>query len=800
MRSSFLLRAAVGAAVLLASPFAAAQPYVGMGPVLPSVPVPGFQGGVPSAIAYGAGVYMAVAPGVVRAFDASGSPLAPTPTFIDDTSAPGSPRIAFDGTNFRTFSAEGAGNAFGVRSAIVSPSGTLLRSTGLVPGATIYAADATCGASGECAVAWRVSGGPDAPYAGVEALRIDANGDPIDATPIVVVPGMDSGTAEWGCFSMTAIASGYLLGSGIGPTTCVVQAFDSSFKPLAAGITLSTTSVILAGSSAGALALTDNGAIRFDGTGKRLDTKPIHVVGATATATSSGYAVDVGGSPPAVTEIAFDGTVGPSVPLLSKGTAPALSLPAMASDGTHVFFLSSGNSSGTGQLYDALLGSDGSLVLPLTAVSGGYASETHTDIAWDGESFLAGWLRQSVVGLSTVSPAGQTASLPTYPHGAADLAIGSNGSGYALWLDDSYQAELDLATSLSATPATVANAPQYGLYEGLVSIASDGSHYLGVYSYPGGSGAPGGADVSGTLVDADGGSSSTSTIAIVSTTDDPDYPIRSNGVAWSGSSYAVVWVNPLLGDTKGAFCDASGKVIAGPMNVDDGTGGSVEASVACGAGSCVYAWTDAAGGISTRAFSASGTPSAPPKSIAGTSGLRAPRLAWDGKEYVLVAAQTQVGPADLVGTWLDASGAPLESGLATLASGVVATASGLRLAPDGAGNTAVAFTRFADQRAVVYVLTSTPPVLDAGTEGGSGEAGAPEGGTPDSGPVDAGSNASDAGGGPSDAGDAGGTKGGAGEASGCGCSEAGAAAPGLPAVGLLGLMLFALGRRRRATL
>jgi hypothetical protein len=200
----------------------------------------------------------------------------------------------------------------------------------------------------------------------------------------------------------------------------------------------------------------------------------------------------------------------------------------------------------------------------------------------------------------------------------------------------------------------------------------------------------------------------------------------------------------------------------------------------------------------TRRFDAAGTPSGPSTPLAGTSGLRAPRLVWDGQEYVLAAAAAKVvGPADLVACWLDANGAARGGGFTTVAPLALGSGVPLRAASDGAGNTLVSFMRFQDQRAVAYVLSSAPATLpeagapDAGTpdDGGPSEAGLTDAGTSDATAPDAGPRGVDAG--PYGSTDPG-------SDSGCGCSAAGARSPLLPAGTFAMLVLLSLCRLRRA--
>jgi MYXO-CTERM domain-containing protein len=448
-----------------------------------------------------------------------------------------------------------------------------------------------------------------------------------------------------------------------------------------------------------------------------------------------------------------------------------------------------------------------------------YEAELRPDVAWDGTSFLDAWIgavdNLGAIGIGAIPLTGQASRLPTYHQPNAEaygLAIGSNTTGYALWLDDWHVAELDLATSLAAGPLRVASSPEEQDSHGEVSIASDGSHYFGVYSYwDAGSG-----HVAGTLVDGSGGASTTIPIA---TTQTPDGSPASNSVAWNGSTYAVSWVAycgttdggfSSLFDANAAFFDATGKLVAGPLSVTGGCGGVAEATVACGAGSCVYAWTTPDGAIVTRAFSASGAPSGPPTSLAGPSAFGAFRLAWDGGEYVLAAASTQVGPDDLVATWLDASGAQTGGGFTTVASGALANGVGLRIASDRAGTAAVTYMRFQDRRATTYLLTAPPSPPDAGPDAGpeagppdGSDAGPPGGGPSDAGPFDAGppdATLPDAGAQPvgldasADAASTG--AGDSGATSGCACTAAGGPPLQSSAAGLFAVALLAFALRR----
>jgi len=200
--------------------------------------------------------------------------------------------------------------------------------------------------------------------------------------------------------------------------------------------------------------------------------------------------------------------------------------------------------------------------------------------------------------------------------------------------------------------------------------------------------------------------------------------------------------------------------------------------------SCVFAWSTT-DGISTRRFDARGEPGADAAAVSATTGFRAPRIAWDGQEYVLAAAVTHVGPDDLVATWLDANGAVTGGGFITVASGALGSAIPLRIAADQSRHAVVSYMRFQDRLAVGYQIA--PPPVEAPDAGDAGPEPSPEAGPP----PDAGNGAADASGPTNQESPEG--------ESGCGCSvPTTGGGPGMSLGGVGLLAILTMWRRRRA--
>ena len=385
----------------------------------------------------------------------------------------------------------------------------------------------------------------------------------------------------------------------------------------------------------------------------------------------------------------------------------------------------------------------------------------------------------------TALPEGNTidALSPGYG-GERGPGIASNGTGYAVVYpsepDGNKEAVVDVGPSIASAPTA---SPAFGAGGWIatdVAIATDGAHYFAVYDQPNSDGTD---HVAGMLVDSAGNVMATPTIA---ETGIPTYATTVTSIAWNGTTYAVSWLqagpDSASSDQFAALYDASGNVVWGPASVTGGATAVTEQHVACGAGACVFVWN--AGGLSTRAFDAQGNALGAAVPIAGTSGFHAPRLAWDGTEYVLVAEVTEVGPHDVVAQWLDPKGTPLGTGFTTVAAADVSSIAPLGIAADGARHAFVTFTEFSTQGAVSFTIAPTPPPdPDAGPDAGTdaGDAGA------DSGPDAA----------RSDGGDAGSST--AHEGGGCGCSMPGESSPApLPIAGLALVVPLCLRRRRAA--
>jgi hypothetical protein len=787
------------------------------------------------ATAFGGGEYVALwsvntdAAIALRRYDVSGAPKDDAPTFVAET---GAPSLAFDGTNFRVFWTQGnygGSSASGIFGAVVSPAGAVLRTTQAVATTQATFGASSCDGTGQClSTSWGT--------AGVFGVRFDAQGDPVDAAPVTLVPAGDSGSSWGNVLQVAHVSSGWVLLWQSGPGPCQLQVFDASLAPTGNPVAIgdaSAQSCVLGGQDDRFLVAWSEqqtlvsavSAMRFDGTGAPIDAAPLSLGTSapptTVAATSDGYAIALDGPPvqpgtdASVLRLDGTGKLVATTSLPVPGDLPGeLSRPCLASDGTSVFVAgttggrASGSSNGdpTATPRRFLVGATGALSLPATPLGNVYQREGDPSAAWTGAGFLAAWLRGNVDDAAFVVPraevplsgATQGLSPVTTPGlstaGLQRVAVASNGSGYGLLAggqDGTYAA---IAPDPSSLPAT-ATAAGPGGSSGDLDIASDGHGYLVVYG-----GAPGPSPllpwgVAATWFDGAGHANTPVTVG------GSDAYRASSGVAFGGSTYAVVSVFPtFLGpngdfflDAEASFLDAQGNIGAGFVEIaglgpTSATSESVnEVAVGCATDACVFAWSSA-GGIRTRRFDDHGVPAAGPTLLAGTAGWRAPSLAWDGTEYVLAAAVPQLGAQDVAAAWLDANGHPTSAGFTTVAPAALGSTVPLRLASDGARHTLLTYSRFSDQVAVGVELSPPPVVpMDGGAEAGpTSNEPSPEAGPP--------ADASDAGPDAPSAGDADPPAAGSG---GCGCAvpASGAAAAPTGALGLLGLLAA---RRRRA--
>ncbi|MHB8874871.1 MAG: hypothetical protein ACYC8T_14375, partial [Myxococcaceae bacterium] len=355
------------------------------------------------------------------------------------------------------------------------------------------------------------------------------------------------------------------------------------------------------------------------------------------------------------------------------------SSPAVAWGGTNYLVAWQDNRSGTNlDLYGARVSVAGAVQdLSGIAISTAGNEQSAAAVTWDGTNYLVAW-QDTRNGLGKYDIYGARVTSAGAVQDASGIAISTatddqrapalawNGTHYfVVWQDirsgtgiDVYGARVSAAGAVQNTSGIVISTEANQQFS--PDVAWDGTNYLVVWrDYRSGIG----PDIYGARVNASGAVQDASGIAISTAANDQLNP----AVAWNGANYLVVWDDYRSGtnfdiygtrvSAAGAVQDPSGIAISTAAN------GQNNPAVAWGGTSYFVAWQDLRGAsldiYGTRVSAAGAVQDASGIATSTAAGQqRAPAVAWDGTNYLIVWDDTRGGVStDIYGARVSAAGA-----------------------------------------------------------------------------------------------------------------------------------------------
>ncbi|MBK7862705.1 MAG: tandem-95 repeat protein [Archangiaceae bacterium] len=273
-------------------------------------------------------------------------------------------------------------------------------------------------------------------------------------------------------------------------------------------------------------------------------------------------------------------------------------------------------------------------------------------IAWNGSQYLAVW----------VDGRG--------PGGAARDIYGTrlNAAGAPL---DPYGILIAISTASAAAPA----------------VASNGTDFMVVFTQDNGQN----ARVNAARVTAAG--VALDTVGATIADPGPDTSAELPAIAWSGTSYLVVWGQYDVASTtattvEGVRIDQNHTPLGAPFNIGLAGGGVAQTPDVDWDGSnylVVWRQTGTLAGLYARRVSAAGVPAASSFAVSSTGNPLVPSVAWNGATHLVVWQNGATGTGDIYGARVPATGSTV-----TDPSGfVISNATGAQDAPDvtAAGST-----------------------------------------------------------------------------------------------------------------
>ena len=677
------------------------------------------QGFAAPDVAYGGGVYLVVwsggspsttAPLSAAWVGADGRLIDPQPT-VTVRNADNGAHVAFDGTNFHLLWRDGA-------MIVVSPSGQVVVAPKTLQFSGLnffgFAQDLGCSASNCAAILYNYDESGTT-YV-VSIARLSLTGDPLDSLPIEVA---NSGNpAQW-MSRVVATPTGYFAAWTDENWAVRGVALDATGTPVGSAAVVSmppTTTdrfVDSIASNGSELLLVREQDVtlsspsltpqcygqRLGFDGSALDTMlNSYTTGAPCAVVASDgdtfLVTDRTASDVLAAEIATTGAVGNVVTTGGpSGLNASVQFPAMASDGQH--YLQAWTP--TLGVQTTLLDTHGTVVVPPTDVAFDPLTFTPPAAASNGGAFLAVWSDDRASGTDGVygtrvglDGTVLARALPLAPNANVDAssnpahgspAVASNGSGYLVaWPVAAHGIDATLvAGDGSASPSFHVSGTSVALAP---AVASNGSAYLVSWIDPRNLVSDvfvARVDAMGTVVDSSGVRVATASSALGDTV----FP----RVASTGNGYALAWRHRLAtststqdqDDVQLAVLSDSATTVTAPAAVSVGQTDVDNVDLACGPTTCLVAWTSG-GMVWVRRVDPNGSPLASPASVAGA--LAAPRVAWDGVEFVLTSLDSSANTARWIA--VDGSMTAPKSSLATDA-GVANGVSNYALASNGAG-------------------------------------------------------------------------------------------------------------------
>lgn len=393
------------------------------------------------------------------------------------------------------------------------------------------------------------------------------------------------------------------------------------------------------------------------------------------------------------------GTVLDAAGIAISTATSAQTAPSVASDGANTLVVWQDQRGATIDVYGARVNAMGAVQDPSgIVVSNAASSQLAPDVIWDGTNFVVAWrdVRSGIGDVygARVSAAGvvQDAAgiaISTAASEQSDVSLASNGSSSLVtWTDargstvDVYGARID-ATGIVQDTAGIALATSAN-QQAFPSVAWDGANYLVVWS----DNRNGNSDIFGARVTPAGVALDVSGLAISTAPANQTNPV----VAWSGTTYLVVWTDSrntsTLSDVYAARVTAAG-ALPDPSGIAVSTEAQIQGApaVASDGNDFFVVWQDARAGsggsdIYGARVSATGVVQDPTGiAINAAAGSQtAPAIAWGGGTY-LVAWQA----TDLFGARVSATGAVQDTGNGIAISTAANQQTEPAIASDGTG-------------------------------------------------------------------------------------------------------------------